>query len=37
VPGLFFCANYRGGVSIGDCIRSAEGTSARVATFLAGA
>jgi protoporphyrinogen/coproporphyrinogen III oxidase len=36
VPGLFFCANYRGGVSIGDCIRSAEGTAARVASFLRG-
>ena len=34
IPGLFFCANYRGGVSIGDCIRSADGTAARVASFL---
>jgi oxygen-dependent protoporphyrinogen oxidase len=36
VPGLFFCANYRGGVSIGDCIRSADATAARVASFLRG-
>jgi oxygen-dependent protoporphyrinogen oxidase len=34
VAGLFFCANYRGGVSIGDCIRSADGTAARVDAFL---
>lgn len=36
VPGLFFCANYRGGVSIGDCIRSAEGIAARALSFLRG-
>jgi protoporphyrinogen/coproporphyrinogen III oxidase len=36
VPGLFFCANYRGGVSIGDCIRSADNTVTRVASFLRG-
>jgi len=23
LPGLFFCASYRGGVSVGDCIKSA--------------
>ncbi len=28
MPGLFFCANYRGGISISDCIQSAD----RVAT-----
>ena len=28
IPGLFFCANYRGGISISDCIQSAD----RVAT-----
>lgn len=22
-PGLFFCANYRGGISVGDCVKSA--------------
>jgi oxygen-dependent protoporphyrinogen oxidase len=37
VAGLFFCANYRGGVSIGDCIRSADATAARVGSFLRGA
>jgi oxygen-dependent protoporphyrinogen oxidase len=34
VPGLYFCANYRGGVSIGDCIRAADTTAARVVAFL---
>jgi oxygen-dependent protoporphyrinogen oxidase len=29
-PGLFFCANYRGGVSVGDCIKSAHQIVARV-------
>ncbi len=24
VPGLFFCANYRGGISVGDCTKSAD-------------
>ena len=30
LPGLHFCANYRGGVSLGDCIRSAAETVERV-------
>ena len=34
VPGLFFCANYRGGVAIGDCIKSADRTTTEVAKFL---
>ncbi len=34
VPGLFFCANYRGGVAIGDCIKSADRTAGAVLTFL---
>lgn len=34
VPGLFFCANYRGGVSIGDCIKSADRTAGAVRAFL---
>lgn len=34
LPGLFFCANYRGGVSIGDCIKSADRTVSAVRTFL---
>ena len=35
VPGLFFRASYRGGVSVGDCIKSADAAAAVVATFLA--
>ena len=35
-PGLFFCANYRGGVSIGDCIKSADRTAGQIAGFLRG-
>ncbi|MFN7087343.1 MAG: protoporphyrinogen oxidase [Burkholderiales bacterium] len=34
LPGLFFCANYRGGVSIGDCIKSAGLAAEKAATFL---
>lgn len=30
LPGIHFCANWRGGVSLGDCIRSAAGTAERV-------
>ena len=33
-PGLFFCANYRGGISIGDCISAADGVANRVRSFL---
>jgi protoporphyrinogen/coproporphyrinogen III oxidase len=33
-PGLYFCANYRGGVSISDCIKSAHATADRVAGQL---
>jgi len=36
-PGLFFCANYRGGVSVGDCIKSADRTSGSITAFLRGA
>ena len=36
-PGLFFCANYRGGISIGDCIKSADHAADQVAAFLRGA
>jgi oxygen-dependent protoporphyrinogen oxidase len=36
LPGLFYCANYRGGVSVGDCIKSAHATAESVGRFLAG-
>jgi oxygen-dependent protoporphyrinogen oxidase len=36
-PGLTFCANWRGGISVGDCIKSADQTAARVAELLAAA
>lgn len=29
-PGLYFCANYRGGVSVGDCIKSGHALAERV-------
>ena len=34
-PGLFFCANYRGGVAIPDCVQSAQRVAAAAAAFLA--
>jgi oxygen-dependent protoporphyrinogen oxidase len=36
-PGLFFCANWRGGISVGDCIKSAYAAAERVAQFLGNA
>jgi len=36
LPGLFYCANYRGGVSVGDCVKSAHATADTVTRFLAG-
>jgi oxygen-dependent protoporphyrinogen oxidase len=33
VPGLYFCANYRGGVSISDCVKAGHATAARVAEY----
>jgi oxygen-dependent protoporphyrinogen oxidase len=35
-PGLFFCASYRGGVSVGDCIKSAHATADVATRFLVG-
>jgi oxygen-dependent protoporphyrinogen oxidase len=35
-PGVFFCANYRGGVAIGDCIKAAYGLAGKVEGFLRG-
>ena len=37
LPGLFFCANYRGGISVGDCVKSAHAMAERVAGFLGSA
>jgi len=34
LPGLRFCANYRGGISVGDCIKSADATADAVKRFL---
>jgi oxygen-dependent protoporphyrinogen oxidase len=34
VPGLYFCANYRGGVSIGDCVKAGHAIAERVAARL---
>jgi len=34
VPGLRFCANYRGGVSVGDCIASAHATVESLGAWL---
>lgn len=36
LPGLFLCASYRGGVSVGDCIKSAHETADRVGAYLHG-
>jgi len=35
LPGLFFCANYRGGISVGDCIKSADAIATRCIRCLA--
>jgi oxygen-dependent protoporphyrinogen oxidase len=35
-PGLFFCGSYRGGVSVGDCIKSAHATADAATRFLVG-
>jgi oxygen-dependent protoporphyrinogen oxidase len=34
LPGLHFCANWKGGVSVGDCIKNGFGEAAAVATYL---
>jgi protoporphyrinogen/coproporphyrinogen III oxidase len=33
-PGLYFCSNYRGGISVGDCIMSSDKTSSEVLAHL---
>jgi protoporphyrinogen/coproporphyrinogen III oxidase len=35
LPGLFFCASYRGGVSVGDCIKSAHAMAETLTRHLA--
>ena len=35
LPGLYFCANYRGGISVGDCIKSGHAMAQRAADYLA--
>ncbi|MBI4293412.1 MAG: protoporphyrinogen oxidase [Betaproteobacteria bacterium] len=34
LPGLFFCANYLGGISVADCIKSSRAAAERVAEHL---
>ena len=34
IPGLFYCANWRGGVSLADCVKSAHTTADEISTFL---
>jgi oxygen-dependent protoporphyrinogen oxidase len=36
-PGLHFCANWRGGVSVADCIKSSQAAAQAVQRFLAAA
>jgi oxygen-dependent protoporphyrinogen oxidase len=36
-PGLLFCANWRGGISVGDCIKSAAAVADRLLAYLASA
>jgi oxygen-dependent protoporphyrinogen oxidase len=33
-PGLFFCANWRGGISVGDCIKNGHLTADEVGAFV---
>ncbi len=34
LPGLFFCANYRRGIAVGDCVMNGERIAARAASLL---
>jgi protoporphyrinogen/coproporphyrinogen III oxidase len=33
-PGLFICSNYRGGISVGDCVMNGEKTARRIQEYL---
>jgi len=33
-PGLFICSNYRGGISVGDCVMSAERTAKSIEEYI---
>ncbi len=33
-PGLYFCSNYRGGISVGDCVMSSERTAEDLLSYL---
>jgi protoporphyrinogen/coproporphyrinogen III oxidase len=34
IPGLFLCSNYRGGISVGDCVMSAKAIAVRAGEYL---
>ena len=34
VPGLYFCANYRGGLAVGDRVKCGDTMAAQVDAFL---
>lgn len=33
-PGLYFCSNFKGGISVGDCVKSSFDTAHRIASSL---
>ena len=33
-PGLFFCSKFKGGISVGDCVKSSRDTAHRIASSL---
>ncbi len=33
-PGLYFCSNFKGGISVGDCVKSSRDTAHRIASSL---
>jgi protoporphyrinogen oxidase len=36
LPGLHFCANFRGGISVADCIKSGHAVAERIVAAPAG-